>query len=105
MGMGNLDPAGTGMGRRNPKGNSSSPSLLERPGQPLGVGCFFDDLLPDGRKLLGGDDCCGVFAALDLALIGTLEGADGDDPVRSRHLQLQIGVVGDNRELRVAWMP
>ena len=28
------------------------------------------DLLPDGHKLLGGDDCRGVFAALDLALIG-----------------------------------
>ena len=22
---------------------------LKRPGRPLGVGCFFDDLLPDGR--------------------------------------------------------
>ena len=43
---------------------------LERPGRPLVVGCFFGDLLPDGHKLLGGDDCRGVFAALDLALIG-----------------------------------
>ena len=54
---------------------------LKRPGRSLGVRCFFDDLFPDGRKLLGGDDCLGVFAALDLALIGALEGgADGDDP-------------------------
>ena len=54
---------------------------LEGPGRPFGVGCFFGDLLPDGCKLLGGDDCCGVIVALDLALIGTLEGGvDGDDP-------------------------
>ena len=46
-----------------------------------------------------------MFAALDLALIGALEGgADGDDPAWTRHLQLQIGIVGDSHELRVAWM-
>ena len=57
---------------------------LERPGQPLVVGCFFGDLLPDGRKLFGGDDCRGMIAALDLAFVGTLEGGvDGDDPARS----------------------
>ena len=62
---------------------------LERPGRPLGVGCFFDDLLPDGHKLSRGDDCHSVFAALDRALVGTLEGgADGDDPAWTRHLQL-----------------
>ena len=57
---------------------------LERPGRPLGVGCFFGDLLLDGRKLLGSDDRRSVFAALDLALVGVLEGgANGDDPARS----------------------
>ena len=62
---------------------------LKRPGRPLGVGCFFGDLLSDGLKLLGGNDCRGVFATLDLALVGTLEGgADGDDTARSQHLQL-----------------
>ena len=29
---------------------------LKRPGRPLGVGCFFNDLLLDGRKLFGGDN-------------------------------------------------
>ena len=54
---------------------------LNRPSQPLGVRRFFNDLLPDGRKLFGGDNCRGMFATLDLALIGALEGgADGDDP-------------------------
>ena len=48
---------------------------------PLGVRRFFDDLLPDGRKLFGGENYRGMFAALDLALVGTLEGGvDGDDP-------------------------
>ena len=47
----------------------------------LGVGCFFGDLLPDGHELFGGDNCCGMFVALDLALLGALEGgANGDDP-------------------------
>ena len=61
---------------------------LERPSQSLGVGCFFDNDLPDGRKLFGGDNRCDVFAALDLALVGVLEGADGDDPAWTWHLQL-----------------
>ena len=54
---------------------------LKRPSQPLGIERFFGDLLPDGRELFGGDDCRGVIVALDLALVGALEGgADGDDP-------------------------
>ena len=62
---------------------------LERPSRPLGVGRFIDNLLPDGRKLFRGNNCHGVFAALDLALVGELEGgADGDDPTWTRHLQL-----------------
>ena len=46
---------------------------LESPGRPLGVGCFFDDLLPDGHELFEGDNRHGVFATLDLALVGTLK--------------------------------
>ena len=54
---------------------------FKRPGQPLGVRCFFGDLLHDGHELFGDDNCRGVLAALDLALVGALEGgADGDDP-------------------------
>ena len=62
---------------------------LKRLGRPLGVGRFFDDLHPDGRELFGGNNRRGVFTALDVTLIGTLEGgADGDDPAWTRHLQL-----------------
>ena len=62
---------------------------LKIPSRPLGVGCFFGDLLPDGRELFGGDNCCGMFATLDLALVGALEGGvDGDDPAWAQNLQL-----------------
>ena len=62
---------------------------LKIPSRPLGVRCFFDDLLPDGRELFGGDNRRCVFTTLDLALVGALEGGvDGDDPTWSRHLQL-----------------
>ena len=43
-------------------------------------------------------------AALDLALIGPLEGgADSDDRMGARHLQLEVRIVGDGHELHVAW--
>ena len=55
---------------------------LERPGRFLCIGCFFGDLFLEGGEFPGGDDCCGVASALDLALVGPLEGgADGDDPM------------------------
>ena len=60
---------------------------FKRPSRFLRVGRFFDDLLPESRKLFGGDNCHGVFVALDLALVGMLEGgANGDDPAGPRHL-------------------
>ena len=62
----------------------------------LGSGTFFGDLLLDGGELSGGYDCCSMIATLDLALIGALEGgANGDDPTRAWHLELQVSVVGD----------
>ena len=77
---------------------------FERPGRFLCVGRFFDDLLPEGSEFPRGDDCCGVAAALDFALVSPLEGgANGDDPVWACHLQLEVCVVGDSHELRVAW--
>ena len=40
----------------------------------------------------------------DLTLIGPLEGgANDDDPMWAQHLQLEVCVVGDGHELRVAW--
>jgi hypothetical protein len=67
---------------------------LEGPSQPLGVKCF-----------LRGDSLRGELAALDIALIGALEGgATSDDPTWAWHLDLEVGVVGDDHELRVAWV-
>ena len=60
---------------------------LEGHGRLLGVGHFFGDLLLDGGELSGGDDCCGMIAALDLTLIGALEGGvNGDDLAGARYL-------------------
>ena len=35
----------------------------------------------------------------------SVRGADGDDPVGARHFELEVGVVGDDHELGVAWPP
>jgi hypothetical protein len=32
-----------------------------------------------------------------------VRGSDSDDPIRARHLELEVGVVGDSHELGVAW--
>jgi len=59
--------------------------------------------LLDDHELLGGDNRRGVLIALNFALVSTLEGsADGDDPTRAWHLELQVRVVGDGHELRIA---
>ena len=77
---------------------------LEGPGQLLGVKRFFGDLPLDGGELSGSDDCYGMAATLDLALIGALEGGvDGDDPMGARYFQLEVCIVGDGHELHVAW--
>ena len=63
---------------------------FERPRRPLCVECFFNDLLPEGGELFRGDDCCGVAAAFDFALVSATEGgADGDDPVGARIFSLR----------------
>jgi hypothetical protein len=35
----------------------------------------------------------------------SVRGADGDDPVGARHLELEVSVVGDGHELGIAWPP
>ena len=48
--------------------------------------------------------CPSLLNALDVALVGMLaRRADGDDAVGSRHLELEVGVVGDGHELGVTW--
>ena len=79
---------------------------FERPGHFLGVGRFFSNLLPEGGEFFGVDDCRGVIAAFDFALVSALEGgADGDDPTGARHLELQVCVIRYGHELRVTRSP
>jgi hypothetical protein len=50
-----------------------------------------------------GDEGLGVLHVTFVRV--SLCGADGDDPVGARHLELEVGVVGDDHELGVAWPP
>ena len=75
-------------------------------GRPLRVGRFFNDVLADGCKLHRGEGCQSELAALGLTLIGPLErSVDSDDPTRAQHLELEVGVVGDDHELHVTRSP
>ena len=57
----------------------------------------------DGQQL---GQSLGLLNALDVALIGMLaRGPDGDDVIRTRHLELEVGVVGNGHELGIAWSP
>ena len=48
----------------------------------------------------GGDECGCLGDAVLLAIVGLLEAAlDDDDPLWARHLELEVGVVGDGHEL------
>jgi hypothetical protein len=64
------------------------------------------EALQVGDEGLGLGEGLGVLHALDVAFERvSVRGADGDDPVGARHLELEVGVVGDGHELRVAWPP
>jgi hypothetical protein len=75
-------------------------------GVALGVGDVLVDVAEagdDGERL---GQSLGLLNALDVALVGMLACcADGDDAVWTRHLELEVGVVGDDHELGVAWSP
>jgi hypothetical protein len=59
-----------------------------------------------GEAFQVGDEGLGVLHALHIAFVRvSVRGADGDDPVGARHLELEVGVVGDGHELGVAWPP
>ena len=59
-----------------------------------------------GEVLQVGDEGLDVLHALHVTFVRvSVRGADGDDPVGTRHLELEVGVVGDGHELNVAWSP
>jgi hypothetical protein len=58
-----------------------------------------------GVESIGGDEHGRLGDAVLLMVVGLLEAAlDGDDPLRARHIELDLGVVGDNHELGEAWL-
>src|SRR5688572_25512438 len=79
---------------------------LEVAGMALHVWHLLGEVLQVGDEGLGLGEGLGVLHALHVAFERVfVRGADGDDPVGARHLELQVGVVGDDHELRVAWPP
>jgi hypothetical protein len=59
-----------------------------------------------GDEGLGLGDGLSVLHTLHVAFIRvSVCGSDGDDPVGARHLELEVGVVGDGHELGIARSP
>jgi hypothetical protein len=64
------------------------------------------EALQVGDEGLGLGEGLGVLHALHIAFVRvSIRGADGDDPVGARHLELEVGVVGDGHELGIAGPP
>jgi hypothetical protein len=79
---------------------------LEVAGMVLCIWCFLGEALQVGDEGLGFGEGLGIIHALHVAFLRvSVRGADGDDPVGARHLELELGVVGDGHELGVAWSP
>jgi hypothetical protein len=54
----------------------------------------------------GFGESLGILHSLHVAFIHvSVCGADGDDPIGAWHLELEVGVVGDDHELGIAWSP
>ena len=78
--------------------------------EALGVALGVRDVLSKTVKV--GDQGCyldyglSLLHTVDVALLGMLaHRADGDDAVGAWHLELAVGVVGDDHELGVTWSP
>jgi hypothetical protein len=79
---------------------------FEVAGVAFRIGHLFGEAHQVGDEGLGFGEGLGVFHALHITFVCvTVHGADGDDPVGARHLELEVGVVGDDHELGVAWSP
>jgi hypothetical protein len=77
---------------------------LEVAGVTLHVRHLLREALQVGDEGLRFGEGLGVLHALDVAFERvSVRGSDGDDPVGARHLELEVGVVEDGHELRVAW--
>jgi hypothetical protein len=79
---------------------------LKVAGMALHVWHLLREALQVGDEGLRFGEGLGVLHALYVAFVRvSVRGVDGDDPVGARHLELEVGVVGDGHELGVAWPP
>jgi hypothetical protein len=76
---------------------------FEATNMSLGVGNLINEILQVDNECLGLNECLDILDALNGALIGVAVcGADGDDPDRDWHFQLEVGVIQDSHELGIA---
>jgi hypothetical protein len=81
-------------------------SWLKVAGVALRIWRLLGEALQVGDEGLGFGEGLGVLHTLHAAFVCvSVRGADGDDPAVARHLELEVGVVGDDHELGVAWSP
>jgi hypothetical protein len=79
---------------------------LEVVGVALRIWHLLGEALQVDDEGLGFSEGLSVLHALHVAFVRvSVRGSDGDDPVGARHLELEVGVVGDDHELGVAWSP
>jgi hypothetical protein len=81
-------------------------SRLEVTSVALRIWHLLGEALQVGDEGFGFGEGLDVLHALHVAFIRvSVRGADGDDSVGARHLELEVGVVGNDHELGVAWSP
>jgi hypothetical protein len=77
---------------------------LEVAGVPIRVGRLLGEAIHVGDEGFGLGEGLGVLHAFHVAFVSVaVHGPDGDDSLGARHLELEVGVVGDGHELGVAW--
>jgi hypothetical protein len=72
----------------------------------LGVGSVLSEPLQVSHQDARFDNGLSMLDALDVTLISMLaHRGNDDDVVGARHLELEVGVVGDCHELSITWPP
>jgi hypothetical protein len=79
---------------------------LEVAGVVLRIWHLLGEAFQVGDEGLGLGEGLNVLHTLHVAFVRmSVRGSDSDDPVGARHLELEVGVVGDGHKLGVAWSP
>jgi hypothetical protein len=81
-------------------------SWFEVAGVALRIRHLLGEALQVGDEGLRFGEGLSVLHALHVAFVRvSVHGSDGDDPIGARHLELEVGVVGDGHELGIARSP